>query len=42
MIFDEVVEAAARRVLQWSLDEDHARDDVTSRQRFLLSQPHRL
>lgn len=31
MIFDEAVETAARRVLTWSLDEDHARDDVTSR-----------
>lgn len=31
MIFDEAVDAAARRVLQWSIDEDHARDDVTSR-----------
>lgn len=31
MTFDEAVEAAARRVLEWSLEEDHARDDVTSR-----------
>ena len=31
MIFDEEERAAARRLIQWSLDEDHARDDVTSR-----------
>ncbi len=31
MKFDPHECAAARRLLEWSLDEDHARDDVTSR-----------
>jgi nicotinate-nucleotide pyrophosphorylase (carboxylating) len=31
MKFDLHERAAARRLLEWSLDEDHARDDVTSR-----------
>lgn len=31
MRFDDAARDAARRLIEWSLEEDHARDDVTSR-----------